>query len=139
MRVVTNGVFDILTVGHFNLLNYARALAGDNGELHVIIDLDSKVKKDKGNSRPVFPISDRMNALFDLRYGINKTRLVDKVHVFMNNDELWRIIATISPDLLIKGSDWRGKEIIGSDICKVEFFEITPGYSSTNIIEKCQK
>jgi bifunctional ADP-heptose synthase (sugar kinase/adenylyltransferase) len=60
---------------------------------------------------------------------------VDMVVKFSTNEELHEWVAYFKPDLLVKGSDWRGN-VVGSDICKVEYFNIDPRFSTTRIIEK---
>lgn len=136
--VITNGCFDVLHAGHVNLLLECRHLAGERGIVIVLIDDDTKVKKDKGNDRPIFKIHERMNQVRSLRYG-NKL-IVDEVRVFFSDEDLSHLIKIYKPDILVKGSDWKGKVIIGGEHAKeVVFFDYIDGYSSTSIIERIKK
>lgn len=128
MKIVwTNGCFDVLHRGHFEMLKHARSL-GDY--LVVGIDSDAKVKKDKGDSRPHNIASDRKFALECIKY-------VDTVVVFDSAENLSNTIRGISPSVIVIGSDWRGKKVIGEEYCKdLQFFDRIDGYSTTNILER---
>ena len=124
--VWTNGCFDILHRGHFEMLKYARSL-GDF--LIVGIDSDKKVQADKGPTRPVNSVEDRRFALEAIRY-------VDEVVVFDSPEGLVSAIKKASPDIMVIGSDWRGKKVVGEEHTKeVRFFDRIGDYSTTNIIE----
>ena len=126
MKVWTNGCFDILHRGHVELFKYARSL-GD--ELIVGIDSDEKVKKDKGKSRPVNTLHDRIELLNAIVY-------VDKVIPFDTTNELERILKWLKPHVMVIGSDWKGKDVIGSKHTeKVIFFDRICNYSPTKILE----
>ncbi len=126
ITVFTNGCFDILHRGHLELFKYAKSL-GD--EFIVGIDSDDKVKLDKGLSRPYNKLEDRIEMLEALRY-------VDKVCTFSNTLGLEMLVKEISPDIMIIGSDWRGKKVIGEQYAKeLKFFERINGYSTTQILE----
>lgn len=123
-RVFVNGTFDILHVGHIELLEHARSL-GD--ELLVGIDSDERVRRLKGPTRPI-------NNQFERAKILKSLRAVSDVRVFETDTELRTLIA--SCDLMVKGADWRGKTIVGEDICKkIEFFERIDGYSTTEKIQ----
>tara|TARA_R100001163_G_C5066170_1_gene204445 strand:+ start:276 stop:668 length:393 start_codon:yes stop_codon:yes gene_type:complete len=124
--VWTNGCFDVLHRGHFEMLEYAKSL----GELLVVgIDSDKKVKEDKGESRPFNNAEDRQFALESIKY-------VDKVMVFESKAELEFILKNLEPDYMVIGSDWKGKEVIGEQYCtELMFFDRIDGYSTTNILE----
>lgn len=127
MKIVwTNGCFDVLHRGHFEMLEYAKSL----GELLVVgIDSDKKVKEDKGESRPFNNAEDRQFALESIKY-------VDKVMVFESKAELEFILKNLEPDYMVIGSDWKGKEVIGEQYCtELMFFDRIDGYSTTNILE----
>lgn len=121
-----NGCFDVLHPGHIELLKYARSL-GDY--LIVAIDSDRKVAEMKGPERPIFSQTDRSAMLASIRY-------VDVVHVFDTKKELEDLLESISPDIMVVGSDWKGKEVVGSQYAKaVRFFDRLGDYSTTKTIK----
>ena len=116
----------MLHPGHIELLKYARSL-GDY--LIVAIDSDRKVAEMKGPERPIFSQYDRALMLKSIRY-------VDVVHVFDTRKELEDLLESISPDIMVVGSDWKGKEVVGSQYAKsVRFFDRLGDYSTTKTIE----
>lgn len=121
-RVIVNGTFDILHPGHVALLTYAKSL-GDF--LIVAIDSDERVKKLKGSDRPINSQEDRKTMLEALKP-------VDKVVFFNTDQDLIDCITDCS--LMVKGSDYRDKPIIGEDIIKVVFYERT-NHSTTQTIQ----
>ena len=124
--VWTNGCFDILHRGHFEMFKYAKSL-GD--ELIVGIDSDDKVRKDKGPNRPFNGVEDRKFALECIRY-------IDEVVVFDSRQALKEEIKQLAPDIMVIGSDWKGKEVIGQEYAKeLKFFDRIGDYSTTNILE----
>ena len=126
-KVWVNGCFDILHIGHLELLKYAKTM-GDI--LLVGVDSDTKVKKDKGETRPFNKLSDRIKMLEFLRP-------VDKVYSFNTTLELQNLIKEISPHLMVVGSDWEGKTVGGEEYAKeVKFFNRFGSYSTTNTIER---
>jgi len=136
MTVICNGVFDILHIGHINMLIHARELAGEHGKLIVAIDEDEKVMADKGLDRPIFSSMERATALIDLRYqGKN---MINEVVSFHSSLELEMLIKRIRPDVIVKGSDWEGKTVIGSDVARVVFYPRI-NYSTTEILRRCRK
>jgi rfaE bifunctional protein nucleotidyltransferase chain/domain len=125
-KIFTNGCFDILHRGHLELFKHAKSL-GD--ELIVGIDSDEKIKLDKGSDRPYNKLRDRVEMLQSLKF-------IDEVHTFGSTRGLELLIKKISPDVLIIGSDWRGKKVVGEQYAKkVKFFEKINGYSTTNILQ----
>jgi|TARA_R110000744_G_scaffold23913_3_gene60436 rfaE bifunctional protein nucleotidyltransferase chain/domain len=126
MKIWTNGCFDILHRGHIELFKYAKSLGG---ELYVGIDSDYKVNKDKGPDRPFFSEDDR-------RCLVNSIKYVDSTYIFGSTYELEQLIKRISPDIMVIGSDWKGKTVIGEQYAKkLEFFDRIERYSTTEIIE----
>lgn len=124
IKVWVNGTFDVLHRGHFELLKFA----SNFGLLRVGIDYDKRVKELKGLTRPV-------NTWEDRAFLMKQIKGVDSVVGFENQQELEDSIKKWSPDYLIVGSDYKGKEVLGSNYAKeVIFFERIPNYSSTNII-----
>ena len=127
MKVWTNGCFDILHRGHIELFRYAKSL-GD--ELVVGVDSDEKVKKDKGKNRPIISLQDRIFMLQSIKY-------IDKVIPFNDTKELRDTVKWYRPNIIVMGSDWKGKEVIGEDYAeKLIFFEKVGGYSTTKMIRK---
>lgn len=125
-KVFVNGTFDIVHKGHLEMLNYARSL-GDY--LLVAIDTDSRVQELKGPSRPINNQDDRKLLLYNLRS-------VDAVTLFDSAEELINIIKEYNPDIMVKGSDYKDKPIIGAEHCKeIRFYDIVDGYSTTNKIQ----
>lgn len=128
--VFTNGCFDLLHPGHIQGLELARGL-GD--ALIVGINSDSSVRELKGLGRPVIPELERAEILASLE-------CVDAVVIF-NELTPREIIAALLPDVLVKGGDWPGDQIVGREEVeaaggKVVSIPIVPGYSTTAILEK---
>jgi len=123
-KVFVNGTFDILHRGHLELLTFAR----DQGDwLTVAIDSDRRVKQLKGHSRPINSMAERADLLRHLR-------AVDQVVVFDTDEELITLIS--QHDVMVKGSDYQDKHIVGADVCKeIIFFERLNGYSTTEKIQ----
>jgi len=127
--IFVNGCFDILHPGHIELFKIAKSL-GDR--LIVAIDTDEKIKIDKGNSRPINTLSYRKVMLESIRY-------IDTVLTFNTNLELERLIELYSPDILVKGGDWRNGEIVGGKFAQeVRFFDRYGEYSTTKFLEQLQ-
>ena len=125
MKVFVNGCFDVLHRGHFQLIHYATSL----GELTVALDSDEKVARDKGPDRPIYPLEDRV-------YQMTRLRGVSEVLAFSTREELERLVEDIKPDIMIVGSDWKGKEVVGSQYAKeVRFFDRLGDYSTTKTIQ----
>jgi len=123
-KVIVNGTFDVIHPGHLALLNYAKSL-GDF--LVVAIDADDRVKQLKGPQRPINPQDERKLLLENLR-------AVDQVVIFNSSEELIDIIRSCS--IMVKGSDYRGKSVIGVANCEqVIYFERLDEYSSTKKIQ----
>jgi D-beta-D-heptose 7-phosphate kinase/D-beta-D-heptose 1-phosphate adenosyltransferase len=126
-KIVVNGTFDILHRGHIEMLEYARNL-GDY--LLVCIDTDTRVKQLKGEDRPI-------NNQRDRAFMLNALRCVDTVRYFADEAELEYILETYQPDIMVKGSDYEYKPIVGEHLCKeIKFYELVPEYSTTKIIQR---
>jgi D-beta-D-heptose 7-phosphate kinase/D-beta-D-heptose 1-phosphate adenosyltransferase len=126
MKIFVNGTFDIVHVGHIKLLNYARGLGH---HLLVAIDSDRRVRQLKGSDRPIHNQAERKLLLENLRS-------VDSVEIFNTDDELEHIITLYEPDVMVKGSDYRNRPIIGEEQCgRIEFFERIDEYSTTRTIQ----
>ena len=125
MKIWTNGCFDVLHRGHVELFRFARSL-GD--ELIVGIDTDEKVKKDKGRFRPI-------NTLRDRKFILESIKYIDKVITFNSTQGLEDTIETILPNIMVIGSDWKGKTVIGQQYTdELIFFDRIGDYSTTNIL-----
>ena len=130
--VFTNGCFDILHPGHIKLLTAAKA-RGDI--LIVAVNSDQSVRKLKGPTRPILSEQDRAALLSALE-------AVDYIVIFDEQDPL-ELIKKITPEVLVKGSDWTGK-VIGQDWVeqnggKVVIVPLSKGLSTTDIIEQVIK
>ena len=123
-RVFVNGTFDIIHMGHLELLEFAKSL-GDF--LVVAIDSDRRVRQLKGPTRPI-------NTEYERKQMLEAIRWVDRVYVFDSDAELISHITDC--DVMVKGSDYRGKPIVGQDQCpEIVFFERLEDYSSSKKIE----
>lgn len=126
--VFTNGCFDILHFGHISYLKKARSF-GD--VLIVGLNSNDSIKRLKGDTRPINDEVDRMQILQELE-------CVDFVIIF-DEDTPLDLIKKIKPDILVKGGDYKGKEVVGSEIVKdVRLVEFIPNKSTSNIIKKIQ-
>jgi D-beta-D-heptose 7-phosphate kinase/D-beta-D-heptose 1-phosphate adenosyltransferase len=126
-RVIVNGTFDILHMGHLNLLEYAKSFP--NSYVYVLIDSDRRVKILKGTNRPIYNEYERSRFL-------NALKAVDQVDIFDTDVELTNYIKRYSPDIMVKGSDYRNRPIIGSEYCKeIKFYERIEKYSTTGTIQ----
>ena len=126
-RIWTNGCYDILHVGHVKLFNFARSLGN---KLIVGIDSDDRIRKAKGDERPVNSQVDRKEMLLSIRW-------VDEVVVFDSDEELRSLIKYNDIDTMVVGDDYTDKEVIGSENCKeVMYFKRIAGYSTTNILDR---
>lgn len=122
--VFVNGTFDIIHLGHLALFNYAKSL-GDF--LLVAIDSDKRVKQLKGNDRPI-------NNEYERKTLLENLKAIDQVQIFDTDKELIDIVSKC--DLMVKGSDYIGKPIVGEHVCKqIVFFDRINEYSTTKKIQ----
>ena len=128
--VFTNGTFDIIHRGHIEYLAKAKAL----GDVLVVgLNTDASIRKIKGPKRPINRNADRAAVLAGLAS-------VDYV-CFFGEDTPYRLIASIVPDVLVKGADWKVDAIVGKDIVEqnggiVKTIRFSPGRSTTNVIQR---
>jgi len=124
--VFTNGCFDILHAGHVSSIEFAKS----KGDILVLgLNSDSSIRRLKGPSRPVNKQADR--ALVVAALGA-----VDAVCLFSQDTPL-ELIKIIKPDVLVKGADYKNKEVVGSQFAgKVVLFPLLKGRSTTNLINK---
>lgn len=127
--VFTNGCFDLLHRGHIEYLKKAKKL----GNILIVgLNSDSSVRKIKGKGRPIQNQKDRAEILASLFF-------VDYVCIFSELTPI-KLILKIVPDYLVKGSDWKVKDIVGKDIVescggKVSSIKMVKGKSTQNIIQ----
>ena len=127
MKIIVNGSFDIVHLGHIRLLQYAKCFP--SAYVYVLIDSDRRIKELKGNDRPINSQHERLVLLSELKS-------VDRVDTFDTDEELVNLIRNYDPDIMIKGSDYRNKPIIGAEFCKeIRFYDRLERYSTTNKIQ----
>ena len=130
--VFTNGCFDLLHMGHVDLLERARAL-GD--VLIVGLNTDASIRRLKGAERPVQTFESRSRVLAGLA-------AVDFV-VGFEQDTPIELSRQISPQVLVKGGDYTIESVVGAEIVmaaggKVEILSLVPGHSTTGLVEKAR-
>ncbi len=131
--VFTNGCFDILHAGHTDYL----ARAADLGDILIVgLNTDSSVRRNKGTGRPVNPEDARAAVLASLSF-------VDAVILF-DDDTPESLIRSLEPDVLVKGDDYRNREIAGADFIRsrggtVVTLPFLEGFSTTALIRKIQQ
>jgi D-beta-D-heptose 7-phosphate kinase/D-beta-D-heptose 1-phosphate adenosyltransferase len=124
-KVFVNGTFDLLHKGHLELLNFAKSY-GDY--LIVAIDTDERVREKKGLTRPIYNQDDR-------KFFLNMLKPVNQVELFSSDEELEKLIKGFNPDIMIVGSDWKNKPVIGSQYAKrLIFFDRISDYATTKTI-----
>jgi len=138
MNIWVNGCFDILHTGHIDLLWYAKTYQpGDvypvldvENKLYVGLDSDERVKRLKGDKRPINDVNTRITIMQNLR-------MVHQVFIFDTDDELRNLVDKLDIDYMIVGDQYRDKEVIGRENAKigVVFYPVDMR-STTNIIEK---
>lgn len=126
-RIVINGSFDILHMGHLMLFEKAKLYL--NAHVYVLTDTDRRIQELKGAGRPVNCEYERVGHLFALRN-------VDAIDVFDSDAELIEFIKLYKPDIMLKGSDYKNKPIVGAEYCKkIIFYDRIEPYSSTQKIQ----
>lgn len=131
--VFTNGCFDILHKGHIKLFKSAKS-KGDI--LIVALNSDSSAKKIKGPKRPI-------NSAKDRAFILSSIEFIDFITIFKESDP-GRIIKELRPDVLVKGGDWKKKDIVGRDLVesrggRVYSVPLAKGYSTTHFFKKIAK
>ena len=99
---------------------------------HLVVGLDDdeRIKQSKGETRPINSLEDRIEVLRSIKY-------IDDVVWFDHDDELDTQVLLSGADIMVVGSDYKDKEVIGSrHVKEVKFFERIAGYSTTSILEK---
>mgnify|MGYP001395068361 FL=1 len=128
--VFTNGCFDLIHLGHLEIL----ARSADLGDKLIVgINSDMSIKKIKGNSRPIIEEDSRAKQLAAIEF-------IDAVILF-NEDTPYDLINILKPDILTKGGDYKKNDIVGNQLInkqqgEVVIIPLTQGYSTTSILEK---
>ncbi len=126
VRVFVNGTFDLLHPGHIALLNYARSLGN---YVIVGIDTDDRVREKKGPTRPIYNQEDRGLMLVALSS-------VDEVRYFDSDESLEALVKDIKPDVMVVGSDWKDKSVIGSYWSSdLKFFDRIEEYATSKTVQ----
>jgi len=126
--VFANGVFDLLHLGHLSLLNECRILAGPNGAVVVGVNSDASVKRIKGPNRPILDEVTRCSTLIFMKP-------VDHVLTF-DEDTPLELVEVLRPDVIVKGSEYRNKKVVGSHLAVVTYVDSKEGISTTQLIER---
>ena len=128
--VFTNGCFDIIHSGHIKLLRKSKSL----GNILIVgLNSDRSIKRIKDKSRPI-------NRAHDRAFVLSSIDVVDFVTIF-NESTPEKTIKSLSPDVLVKGGDWKKKEIVGSEFVlknggKVVSVKFVKGYSTSDLIKR---
>jgi D-beta-D-heptose 7-phosphate kinase/D-beta-D-heptose 1-phosphate adenosyltransferase len=127
IKVWVNGTFDIVHLGHIQLLKRAAEL----GDFLVVgVDGDKRVTELKGEQRPINNIVSRITLLEAIKY-------VDRVVIFDSDEQLETHLKTMRPTIMVIGEEYRGKRIVGSEyVGEIVYFPKMDGFSSTHIINK---
>ena len=121
-----NGTFDILHPGHIELFKIGASLGK---KLIVATDTDEKIRQDKGASKPINNLCDRISMLQAIKY-------IDEVLYFNTREELEGLIKLYMPDILLLGDDWQGGDVVGKEYARQIRFLPRLNYSTTEIITK---
>ena len=128
--VFTNGCFDLIHLGHIEVL----ARSADLGDILIIgVNTDSSIKELKGNNRPIIEEDSRAQQLASLEF-------VDAVILFNEQTPL-ELIKVIKPNVITKGGDYNSEQVVGNEITvknegEVIIIPLTQGYSTTSILDK---
>ena len=128
--VFTNGCFDLIHLGHLEVL----ARSADLGDRLVVgINSDKSIKRIKGKSRPIIEEDSRAKQLAAIEF-------IDAVILF-NEDTPHNLISFINPDIITKGGDYKKNDVVGNELMnkksgEVVIIPLTQGFSTTSILEK---
>jgi D-beta-D-heptose 7-phosphate kinase/D-beta-D-heptose 1-phosphate adenosyltransferase len=133
LLVFTNGVYDLVHPGHVQYLQAARA---EGDRLIVAVNSDRSVRANKGPARPILPEQERAELIAALA-------CVDAVLIF-DAETPAEVIATIQPDVLVKGADWAHDAIVGREVVearggRVVRMTLTDGFSTSGIVETVKR
>jgi len=131
--VFTNGCFDIIHSGHVFILEQAKS----KGDILIVgLNSDASIKNFKSADRPVCSELDRA-------YVLSSISCIDYIYIF-SDDTPEKLIKDISPDILVKGKDYEGRDIAGSKYMlennkRIELVDIIEGKSTSSIINHIKK
>jgi rfaE bifunctional protein nucleotidyltransferase chain/domain len=131
--VFTNGVFDLLHAGHIDLLEFAKS----KGDYLILgINDDNSVRRLKGETRPIYPLEQRMKILAAIMY-------IDFIIPFSEDTPLELIKSLHRVDVLVKGGDYRPHEVVGREEVektggKVLLFDFKTAVSTSTVIKRIQ-
>jgi glycerol-3-phosphate cytidylyltransferase len=128
VRVVTFGTFDVLHIGHINILERSKALGN-----YLIVGVSSdQLNFSKKKRLPIYDQAQRIKIIQSLKF-------VDEVFLEESLALKRHYLSTYSADILVMGDDWSGKFDEFKDICDVVYLQRTPSISTTEIIEIVKK
>ena len=127
--IFTNGCFDILHIGHIKYLEKSKSF----GDILILgLNSDDSIRRLKGKNRPI-------NTQTDRAYILASLEVIDYLVIF-DEDTPYDLIKLIKPDVLVKGGDYEGKEVVGQDIAKeLKLVKFINDKSTTKTIERIQK
>ena len=127
MKIITFGTFDLLHIGHFNILERCKKFGDEKNELIVGISSDDFSYKKK-SKYPVYNQEQRKKILESLKF-------VDKVFIEESFEKKREYILENKADVFFMGDDWKDKFNDFKDICEVFYLPRTPSISTTEIVE----
>jgi rfaE bifunctional protein nucleotidyltransferase chain/domain len=121
MIIFTNGCFDQIHIGHIRLLKFCsdigrRESQFDGWEFIIGLNSDESVRRLKGKDRPIYPLKYRIEVLESICY-------VNRIEVF-KEDTPKRLIQYLHPDIIVKGGDWKPKDIVGYGLAEIRIFPL---------------
>tara|TARA_X000000950_G_C13784012_1_gene606381 strand:- start:759 stop:1157 length:399 start_codon:yes stop_codon:yes gene_type:complete len=131
MKIITFGTYDLLHIGHINILEKCKNYNNTDNLLIVGLSSDNFSFRKKGRY-PIYNENDRKKILESLK-------IVDKVFIEESFEKKREYILKNQADVFIMGDDWKGKFDYLNDICKVIYFPRTPSISTTEIVEIIKK
>ena len=122
----TNGCFDLLHEGHRHFLRECREHCD---RIVVGVNSDPSVRRLKGKGRPIEN---------EFQRAVNLLKLAEMVCIFDTEAELLEMIEELNPDMIFKGEEYAGKDVVGSDIAEVVLIPMLPNFSTTlEVAKRC--
>ena len=129
MKIITFGTFDLLHIGHINILEKCKNFDNNKNQNELIVGISSDIfSYQKKNRYPIYTENQRKKILESLKF-------VDKVFIEESFEKKREYILENQADVFIMGDDWEGKFDYLNDICKVVYLPRTPSISTTDIVE----